>query len=395
MNDTCGAFQVLYVQDAEQLLMLCDQLRGSPWLAVDTEFLREKTYYPKLCLLQIANESLIACVDPLAIPDLSPLFDILFDPAIVKVLHSARQDYEIFFHLQGRLPAPVFDTQVAAAICTGDEQISYAALVEQVTGETLEKDSTRTDWTQRPLSAQQLKYAQNDVRYLGVIYQQQLSDLQEQGILHWHESECQALVEATTYQVAPQNMWLRIKESRRMRPAQLPVLQALAAWREELAVERDKPRKWILRDEVLVELSRSLPETENALHGVKGLSERFLAHHAQTILSLINHAKQLPKSQWPRVPKRAKRSPEEEAMEDVMMALIRKCAMDHGVASSILGGRKDLEALLDGNSSCRFLHGWRYEAIGKTLQDFLHGDITVTVESDHLKIEQAVFPTVN
>ena len=395
MIDTADVRQEFYVYDEEQLATLCEQLRGSPWLAVDTEFLREKTYYPKLCLLQIANDKVIACVDPLRIADLSPLLDILFDENSVKILHSARQDYEIFFHLTGRLPAPVFDTQVAAAICRGDEQISYAALVEQVVGKTLEKDCTRTDWTQRPLSDQQLNYAQDDVRYLGEIYQQQLAEMQKRGVANWHEAECAVLIEAATYQAMPQNMWLRVKESRRMRPSHLPVLQLLTAWREEQAIKRDKPRKWVLRDDVIVELVRRQPESGEDLRNIKGVSENFLTRHEQTVLSLIQQAKQLPKDKWPTLPKRVKRSIEDEAMEDVMMALIRKCAMDHGVASSILGGRKDLEALLDGNSSCRFLHGWRYEAIGKTLQDFLHGDITVTVESDHLKIEQAVFPTVS
>ena len=228
--------QVLYVQDVAELAMLCERLRGSSWLALDTEFLREKTYYPKLGLLQVANESVIACVDPLSIADLTPLYDILYDLAIVKVIHSARQDYEIFFHLTGKLPAPLFDTQVAAAICTGDEQISYAALVEQVVGEVLDKDCTRTDWTQRPLSPQQLNYAQDDVRYLGAIYQYQSVEMAKRGLLDWHVDECLSLVEVGTYQVVPKNMWLRIKESRRMKPAQLTVLQVLAAWREEQAI---------------------------------------------------------------------------------------------------------------------------------------------------------------
>ena len=381
--------EILHVHESEQLQYLCERLQGSAWLAIDTEFLREKTYYPKLCLLQLANESIIACVDPLSIEDLTPLFDIIYDQNIVKVLHSARQDYEIFFHLTGKLPAPVFDTQIAAAICNSDEQISYAALVEQVVGCVLEKGCTRTDWTQRPLAVEQYKYAEDDVRYLGEIYTVQKQMMQDQGVLAWHAQECQALLSAETYQVAPQNMWLRIKEHRRLKASQLVVLQQLAAWREEQAIKRNKPRRWILKDEVLVDLARYQPEELIQLEKVKGLSENFLARHSENILTIIKQAKVLPSEQWPSIPKRKKLGIEEQAKEDVMMALIRKAAMDHGVASSVLGGRKDLDALLNGDEHCRFLHGWRYEVIGKTLQDFLHGEITVTIEKDHLKIESS------
>ena len=387
MSEEQDGRQVLYVHDSEQLLSLCATLKDSEWLAVDTEFLREKTYYPKLCLLQIANTSVIACVDPLTVKDLTPLFDILYDTSIVKILHSARQDYEIFFYMRGALPQPVFDTQVAASICTGDAQISYAGLVEQVTGVTLEKGCTRTDWSKRPLSAGQLKYAQDDVRYLGAIFQHQTRVLKEKGLSSWLVDECASLVDPQTYQVETDKMWLRIKECRRLRPGQLVVLKALAAWREDLAVARDKPRRWVVRDEVLVELAKKQPTSEVELHDLKGLSDSLVERNGAQILSIISDAKQTPQEQWPSFPKRIKRSTEEEAMIDVMMALIRKCATEYGVAAPVLGGRKDVDALMNNDEACRLLHGWRYDVVGKILQDFMHGEVKVTVVDDHLEIE--------
>lgn len=382
--------QIYYVQDAQQLQTLCLALQGSAWLAVDTEFQREKTYFPKLCLLQLANEQLIACVDPLAIADLSPLFALLQDERIVKVLHSARQDYEIFFHLSGRLPGPVFDTQVAATLCSGDEQISYAALVEQVTGVVLEKGCTRTDWTQRPLTQDQLHYAQDDVRYLGAIYQHQLAVLQQRDLLGWMQDECQSLLEAKTYQAEPSVMWLRIRENNRLTRLQLAVLQALAAWREEQAIARDRPRKWILHDSVLVELVKRNPQDSAALSTVPGMPEGVLTRHGERLLAIIAQARQIPENERPRVVQRVRRSDEEEAMIDVMMALIRKRAQARGVAPFVLGSRKDIDALLNGDASCRLLQGWRFTEVGETLQRFLRGEISIKAVDEHLLIEQAL-----
>ncbi len=380
--------EVLYVHDASQLDALCRALVGSKWLAIDTEFLREKTYYPKLCLLQIANESLIACVDPLAVDDLTPLFRLLYDTSITKILHSARQDYEIFFNLMGRLPEPVFDTQIAASLCMGSEQISYAALVKQVVGVELEKGCTRTNWSRRPLAVEQLKYAEDDVRYLGDIYHYQVALLCKQGVLSWLNEECGLLVRSDTYQVEPSQAWLRVKEARRMKPAQLIVLQGLAAWREMQAIEENKPRKWIIRDETLVELAVKCPLTEDALSKVKGLSEGFLSRHAKVLLSLIAKAKETPEARWPRLPLRQKRSAEEASMMAAMMALMSECAAAHGVVASVLGGKRDIEALLNGETNNRILNGWRYDAFGKTLQAVLRGEITLTHLNGRLRIER-------
>ncbi len=379
--------EVLYVHDASQLDMLCRALVGSKWLAIDTEFLREKTYYPKLCLLQVANESLIACVDPLVLDDLTPLFRVLYDTSITKILHSARQDYEIFFNLMGRLPEPVFDTQIAASLCMGNEQISYAALVKQVVGIELEKGCTRTNWSRRPLATEQLKYAEDDVRYLGDIYRHQMALLAERRLSSWLDEECALLVHPDTYRVEPSQAWLRVKEARRMKPVQLIVLQGLAAWREAQAIEENKPRKWVVRDEVLVELAVKRPLTEDALSKVRGLSEGFLSRHAQELLSLIIKAKDMPEACWPRSPLRQKRSAQETLMIEAMMALVSKCAADHGVVASVLAGKRDIEALLNGETNSRILDGWRYEVFGKTLQRVLRGEVTLTHLDGRLLIE--------
>jgi len=389
MTGVSDVREVLYVQDKQALNTLCEALRGSEWLALDTEFLREKTYFPKLCLLQIASESLIACVDPLAIDDLTPLFEVIYDTSITKILHSARQDYEILFYLMGRLPEPVFDTQVAASLCSGLEQIGYAALVQQVVGVDLEKGCTRTDWSQRPLAAAQLRYAEDDVRYLGELFHQQSRVLRERGLLSWLSEECVSLISPETYEIVPEKTWLRIKESRRLKPAQLVVLKSLAAWREQQAVERDKPRKWVVRDDTLAELAVKKPQNELELSKIQGLSDGLVARHGKELLSLIDEAQKIPEEHWPCLPHRQKRSADEQVQIEVMMALIAKYADEYGVALPVFGGKKDLEALLNSHENNRLLQGWRYEVFGKILLAFLQGETKLTLVDGELVIEQA------
>jgi ribonuclease D len=272
------------------LSQLCGQLQACSWLAVDTEFERVSTYYPELCLLQVANNGIIAVIDTLVISRLEPLYDVLYDPSITKVFHAARQDLEIFFHIKGVLPLPVFDTQIAAALLGYDKQIGYANLISEVLGVELAKTQTRTNWKRRPLNRSQLEYAADDVIYLGQVYELLLAKIIESGKLALLEDECKALDRPELYQPDPDKMWQKIKEARKLEGNSLDVLKQLAAWREITARVENQPRKWILQDFTLIEMARSLPASLNALSRIKGINDRVLQRHGADLLEIIGTA---------------------------------------------------------------------------------------------------------
>ncbi|WP_338040190.1 ribonuclease D [Methylocucumis oryzae] len=234
-----------YVNTPEQLTQLCQQIRKVSWLALDTEFLREKTYYPKFCLLQLATPEWVACVDPIALPQLKPLFDELYNPAITKVFHSCRQDLEIFYQITGGLPTPVFDTQVAAPLLGFQDNPGYAMLVSSLLNVNLTKAHTRADWSKRPLTQAQIEYAADDVIYLCQIYQIVLQKLEELGRADWLKHDFAELSNPAHYQIQPEHAWLRIKGKNKLTGKQLSIIQSLAEWREATAQHEDKPKKLV------------------------------------------------------------------------------------------------------------------------------------------------------
>ena len=233
-----------YIETPADLSALCEQLKRSDWLTLDTEFIREETYYPQLCLIQVATDDVVACIDPLAIDDLSPLMEVFYDPAITKVLHSARQDLEIFQNLRGRPPENIFDTQIAATLLGQGDQIGYGNLAKAMLGVELDKAHSRTDWAKRPLSPEQLDYAADDVRYLRDIYKQQIQQLQEMGRLQWLDEDFAQLSNPALYEPPIADAWKRLKGLNRLKGVQLAIVRELAQWREELAKERNLPRRW-------------------------------------------------------------------------------------------------------------------------------------------------------
>jgi len=295
----------LYLIDQSAFADFCAGLRGAAWLALDTEFIRESTYYPQLCLIQMADPAgSIACIDPLALPSLDPLLDLLYDPAITKVLHAAHQDLEIFFHRFGAVPAPIFDTQRAAQVLGQGPQLGYAALVQQTLGVDLAKSHTRADWQRRPLLPEWLVYAADDVRYLPELYRWQQAALVAGGGLAALTEACAALTDPARYRPAPLESWQRVRQHQRLRGVQLAVLRALAAWREEQAIAHDRPRRWILDDAALVELARRLPETAAELHRIPGLPPTTRQRQGETLLGHIAIARLEPPEQWPTLPHR-------------------------------------------------------------------------------------------
>lgn len=377
----------LYVDTPQTLVNLYEQLRGNSWIALDTEFIRERTYYPQLCLIQIANEELVACVDPLLLDNLDPLLEILHDPTITKVLHAAYQDLEIFFHRYGKVPAPVFDTQIAAALLGQGDQVGYATLVKQLLDIELDKSQTRTDWSRRPLQPAQLSYAADDVRYLRDIYLDQQKRLQSGDRLVWLRNDFKELCDPEHYRVHPQKVWRRIRGSHQLRGVQLPVLRALAAWRETQAIQSNRPRRWVLGDDVLVNLARCMPENWEALKRVKRLEAGQLRRYGQELLKIIDTSRLEPRENWPILAMRQHLSFEQEALVDAMMAVVRLRGGQKSISPQTLANRQDLERLLSGDQEIPLLRGWRFMLAGRDVQALLRGDIRLEVRNKTLDIQ--------
>ena len=386
MNDTA---QLQYIDTAEALQAFCNRIAGADWIALDTEFLREKTYYPKLCLLQIATPDVVACVDPLALDDLGPLLDLIFDPGITKVMHSARQDMEIFFHLRGAAPAPVFDTQIAALLLGYPDQIGYGNLVRELLGVSLEKLHTRADWSLRPLSDPQLQYAADDVIYLVDVYRQLQAKLQQLGRLEWLAEDFQQLSSADLYLTHPEQAWLKVKGSNRLKGASLAVLQSLAKWREERAIRSDRPRGWILRDDALIEIARHRPVSVAALGKLRGLNERLVSKSGAELVAVVAQAVDSKPQPFPNAADRVRLTPIQDALVDAMLALVRLSGAQHALNPAVLASRKELEKLALGNADADVMHGWRRKLVGEQLQALLDGKLGLAVRDGQLVITAA------
>lgn len=375
---------VQFIDTPEALTTLCQQLTNKDWLAVDTEFLREKTYYPQLCLIQIASDDVIACVDPLAISDLTPLLDILYNPNTTIVFHAARQDLELLYLIRGELPPTLFDTQLAATVLGYGDQIGYAGLVKQCLDVDLDKAHSRTDWTKRPLDQAQIDYAADDVRYLRDVYHILKEQLTDKDRLHWLDEDFATLSSIKTYEPSPGTIWRKIKGAGRLKGIQLVVLQRLAAWRENRAVKSNRPRRWMLKDEVMIDLARLNPESPEKLKLIRGLESSTIERHGKTILAEIKQAKSLPKDDWPKVKKLEPLNNQQDALIDALMSLLRKYCDQQSIAPTAVANRKDIESMVRGETDIPLLHGWRNEIVGHYLDKFLKGQLTITADQQQI-----------
>ena len=372
-----------YIDTPEQLGDLCDRIKQASWIALDTEFLREKTYYPIFCLLQIATPDWVVCVDPIELTDLSELFEVIQNPNIVKVLHSCRQDLEIFYQLTGVLTYPIFDTQIAAPLLGFQENPGYAMLVSNFLNVNLSKAHTRTDWSVRPLSEDQIKYAADDVIYLCKIYQLMIDKLEQLGRLDWLDKDFELLKNSELYQLPPVNAWKKVKGKNRLTGKQLSIVQGLSQWREKMAQEENRPKNWLIRDDLLLELAKLQPETVADLYKIRNINERTVKRYGKIICQIITQYKQ----QTP-IASDAKRSnkktAKQEAIIDVLTAVVRLRADENSLNPMILASRKDLESLLlnEGNNS--LLLGWRYSMVGKELQGLLQGKYTLRLNANEI-----------
>ena len=377
---------ILYIDQPPALRELCAELRASEWLALDTEFLRESTYYPQLCLLQLATPGRIAVIDPLRVADLEPLLELLFDDRILKVVHAGRQDFEIFFHLRQRVPEPVFDTQIAAPLLGYADQIGYGRLVQEVLNVRLPKTHSRTDWSHRPLSSAQINYAADDVRYLAELYPRVYEELANRGRLEWLRADFEALASPATYAVVAADTWLRVKGYERLRGAQLATLQLLAAWREEAAQREDKPRKWLLGDDVLLAVAKLMPATQGDLRRIRGLHPRVLNHYARELLALIGEAKNHAPEPPPEGTRPRPLEPWQEPVVDVLTAVVKQIAAREDLHPSVLASRKDLERLVRGERELAALSGWRGGLLESPLLAVLGGKQGLRVTASGLEL---------
>lgn len=380
---------IQYIDRPEQLPLLCEQIQQEPWISLDTEFLREKTYYPKFCLLQIASPNWVACVDPLAINDLTPLFEALYNPNIVKVLHSCRQDLEIFFQITGKIPGPIFDTQIAAPLLGFQENPGYAMLVSSFLNINLNKAHTRTDWTIRPLSQDQIQYAADDVIYLCKIYTIMCEKLEELGRLTWLESDFALLNDPELYQLSPENAWLKVRGKNKLTGRQLSILQALCEWREQTAQTENKPRNWLFPDDMLLELAKLQPTTQSDLAKIRNINERNVNRYGKVLCALIDAARQRPPKPLNEKDRPNKKTPQQEAVIDVLSAVVRIRAEENALNPVILATRKEIEQLVFGEENCPLLHGWRYNMAGQELQGLLDGKFNLSLSSDSVAINPA------
>ncbi|MCB1539159.1 MAG: ribonuclease D [Rhodospirillales bacterium] len=358
-----------------------------PFLALDTEFLRERTYYPQLCLVQVAApEGDAILLDPISGDDMSDLEAALFDPDVVKVFHAGRQDLEIFVRLFGRVPAPLFDTQIAAMALGYGESVSYAALVADVCRHSIDKSQQYTDWSIRPLRAEQLAYAADDVLYLRTVYENFCERLERRGRRSWIEEEMAALTNPAIYSVDPDHAWERVK-IRSDKPHVLAVLRALAAWREREAQRRDIPKGRVFKDETLAEIAMTQPRDARSLARVRGfptdLAEKNLG---QTILKIIEEALALPREEMPRIV-RAKPFPQElQPVLEMLKMLLRIQASEAGIAPRLLADSDDLQALAIGgeNAPVPCLSGWRRAVFGEQALALTSGRLSLSVDKGQI-----------
>ncbi|HEV2550733.1 MAG TPA: ribonuclease D [Stellaceae bacterium] len=378
------------IDSAAALAEFCARQAAAAFIAVDTEFMRDKTYWPQLCLVQIAGPEEAAAIDPLASGmDLAPVFELMANPRVLKVFHAARQDIEIFVNLAGAVPAPLFDTQVAAMVCGFGDAVSYETLASKLAGAHIDKSSRFTDWAHRPLSERQLKYALSDVVPLRRAYEKLAQRLERNGRSGWLAEEMGVLTDPATYRQGqdPAEAWRRIKVrtgNRRL----LALVRELAAWRERAAQERDLPRNRVLRDEAILEIAAHAPTGAAELARTRGMSRNFAEGKlGGEILAAVARVLATPESDYPLPEPRREAPPGLGPLVDLLRVLLKLRCEENDVAQRLVADSEDLEAIAGDNAApVRALHGWRAELFGKDALELKHGRLGLTAAGKKIKL---------
>jgi ribonuclease D len=379
------------ITDTRTLADFCQRLRQAPYVTVDTEFLRDTTYWPKLCLVQLGGPEAedVAAVDALAQGlDLQPLFELLRDETVLKVFHSGRQDMEIFHNLmEGALPKPIFDTQVAAMVCGFGEQVGYDTLAKKLVGAHIDKSSRFSDWSKRPLTERMLDYALSDVTHLRGIYDQLKQQLERTGRARWLDEEMAILTDPNTYRTDPELAWQRLK-TRSSDRKYLAVLREVAAWREREAQRRNVPRNRVIRDEQIQDIAAHAPRDEAALARTRGLGADFARGRLGAgVLEAVETALALPKDQRPEPPQKPDLPPGLGPLVELLKVLLKTKCEDHGVAQKLVATSQDLEQIAaDDDADVAALSGWRREIFGADALKLKHGKLALAAEGRQVKL---------
>ncbi|MEK9629544.1 MAG: ribonuclease D [Nitrospinota bacterium] len=375
----------MYITSPDKLKEFCESLESSDVLAVDTEFVRERTYFHRIGLIQVAGKNSCAAIDPILLDDLTPLLEILKDPKKLKVFHAARQDLEILVRLCGSVIPPVFDTQVAAALVGWGSQISFAKLIQKAIGKHIHKSETYTNWCRRPLSESQIKYALDDVRYLMPAYEKLVQRLKQLKRTDWVAGEIKNWEDPATFALPdPQTRYLKIKSLRSLKPRNLAVLRELAAWRENLAVSRNCLAKSIIRDEALLEIARKMPKDVKELSGLRGFHHKEVGKSGAAIINAIKKGNEVPESELPKLPESDGHSTT-RGIEELLSAFVQIRSEELKIEPSVLADRKRIHFFATHfekklNMEDNFLlQGWRRECIGEPMLKLLNGEVGLKI----------------
>ena len=381
---------MIVVTKTNDLAKLCQELAAHDYVTVDTEFLREQTFWPKLCLVQLAGPGIEAIVDPLSSGlDLAPLWELMADETTVKVFHAARQDLEIAWKEAGRIPSPIFDTQVAAMVCGFGDSVSYGNLVKKIAGKDIDKSCRFTDWSRRPLSDKQLNYALGDVTHLRKVYEFLKQQLDETNRLSWLDEEMAVLTNPATYQTLPEDAWKRLKLRVKNRKA-LSVLMELAAWREELAQSQDVPRGRVMKDDALYDIANQSPTEPEQLSRLRSISDGFSrSSKARDIIAAVKRGLERDLAEVPPLRQGQPLTAEATATVELLKVLLKSAAARHDVAPRLLADTSDLERIAsDEAPKVSAMHGWRRELFGDDALALKRGELALSLRNGEVTVHK-------
>jgi len=381
------------IAEDKQLADLCDRASRQDYVTLDTEFIRERTFFPVLALLQVSwRGQPPTLIDPLQIIDWKPFHKLLCNPDVCKVLHAGRQDVEIFYYQMERTPANIFDTQIAASMLGYGDQVGYSSLVSRVLGKQLAKGSSFTNWLRRPLTESQLDYARDDVRYLPDLYEHLVSRAEEMKRIDWIRRETEDQLDDSVFEPDPDDLWRKVKKANSLSPKNLAVLQVLARWRYETARKIDKPLRFVLSDEVLIEFAKVRQLGREGLHSRRGTQNKILDRYGDEIIDLHARARALDKDQWPVSRKHREKPPSEksEALADLGWLLIKEIARGAELSPTHLTSKKEMAYFIDAHlkdgkpQDFDFMKGWRGQMVGQPLLDLIEGRISIAVRNHQI-----------
>jgi ribonuclease D len=377
------------ITSTESLARLCESLAGEAFVTVDTEFMRESTYWPDLCLIQVAGAEINGLIDPLAPGlDLQPFFELMNNAAVLKVFHAARQDIEIMVHRAGIVPHPVFDTQIAAMVCGFGDQVGYEAIVRRLAKAQIDKSSRFTDWSRRPLTDKQLIYALADVTHLRVVYQHLKTELDKTGRESWLNEEMEILTNPATYRTEPEDAWRRIKVRLKSKK-QMGVLVTVSAWRENEARDKNIPRARVIKDDAIAEIAMQLPQTKEALNGLRALPRGFATSRlGDGLLRAVKDGLERDPASLPALDRdRDDPSEQTQAASEILKLALKVVCEREGIAPKLVASSSDIEALAENDKAdVHMMHGWRRELFGNVALAIKHGEAVIGFERGRVRV---------